>query len=397
MGWFTDLGNFAGGVSQGLNQGQEMRVRALQIQQYQMQLDAAKRDLAARASVFQGMDGGGTAGIAGNFSGGPGGNALPAPQGPQGPGGGPGGGPMGPQGAPGGMPMAPSAMAPGGGIQRQSSPMAAQPAGRWGVPPSMAGGPQGGPGGQGPAGAQAQGGGPQTPFQTMMMIAKDIKSRNPQIQPLQLADAVSATIDMMKGLTPDYRADMQMLLQQMRDTAAEQRTQEHEAGATQREREGGQTKVEITGMQQQGADRREAMRAGERLAEIKARGDQKSREIVLTQTFINDRAARGQITKAQAEAQRAREKALSDKLKAATSRLDTLISSGSTDQDQIDKARDEYEQAEEDYSVFQGRIGYGEGGGPAAMARPGTGPNPRGGKRAPAVRPKTVDYGSLPP
>lgn len=208
-------GGFAGGLASGIDAGSQIAARFQAIKAAQMQIDAAKRDLAARAAMYHGLG----AGQSGPQNGAPGPAALPPGMA------GPGGAPAPPQGPP--------PQAQGGPVpvpMPGAQPMPGPPA-----PPPM---PQGG-GGAGPAAPPQQDGmsgvaSPTGSFEmdsrkTLMAIAQDIKQRNPNIDDLTLASAVDQTITSMKGVSEVDKSYMQALVQsqaiQQRADAALQRAQ----------------------------------------------------------------------------------------------------------------------------------------------------------------------------
>lgn len=212
MNFLTGLGNFAGGVTKGMDQGSVIKQRAMQVQQAQLALDQQKKDIAAQAAAFAGIN--------------PGGGAPPTPG----------------MTAPGAPPPGPMAqpMAPG-----QPSMPAQQQAGPQ-LPPQLAGPsaapmappPQqplvSPPGGPAPAPSQGAGAPPQSgqidPTDPMAgtkvvtQIAQEIKSRNPNIDPQQLLMATQHVIDMSKGMAPALRSGAQVVVQQLRDASSERNT-----------------------------------------------------------------------------------------------------------------------------------------------------------------------------
>lgn len=240
----SGLGAFASGLEQSYDRAYQRRVQMAQLQheeqQWQQQMqDRQRADDASRAAMayFDSPDGG---------PGGPGGGALalpgstpapqmqpgqpsPAPGGPQ-PGMGPGGpGPQmapqpgmgGPQPAPGYGPapgMAPRA-APGDLPMPAGTPPGAPGPFAPGGAPGAAGGAPGGPGmgGPAPAGYQPGQGDPSQQAQSIIgNIARNIKARNPNIDPVTLFQAVNQSIGLVRAVQPEVKDQMQALMAQYR-------------------------------------------------------------------------------------------------------------------------------------------------------------------------------------
>lgn len=200
------------GISAGYMQGQDklsiLRQRALQIQQGEQQLAAAKQDLQAQAAAMSGLGGG------------------PQPQ-------------------PGSMPMQPSQQMPprpgtltqqppmqpqGGQPPMQMAPQAA-PQPRPGMAPPAPGGgqpqqpqqpPTGQPGGQGGYGSGVQN--VQDPQTIIQGIAQRIKAANPGMDGATLFQATTKVIGLMKGVDSETKnalnAELKILqIQSQADTA----------------------------------------------------------------------------------------------------------------------------------------------------------------------------------
>lgn len=276
------MGGFAGGLAAfgqgalgGYSAVQAIQLKNKELQQAQLQLDDQKRQLAAAAARYHGLDqGGGPQGPQSPQAGQP-----PAP--PSMPGGTPmpqmgAGGPPQMQGPPGGGPPPmqgprpmPQMGAPGG-----QPPMA--PPGGGGGPPPMQGPPGGAPGpmpgGPPPGGAptamsgvaQPTGNPVQDMMQTWKSIALDIKARNPGIDDTTLGEAVDQQIKQLKQLDPSeaaflraqtayYRAGVDLMKGQGADEA---RIQSAQIGADSRRdvaTTGAKARVKAAGL---GADAR---------------------------------------------------------------------------------------------------------------------------------------------
>lgn len=227
---FGALGsNIYPGFLAGQSNLQKLQDDALIIQQHQMDLDQRKRDLAARAARFTNINGGGQQGGQPQMLNGP---AGPMPQPPM-----PGqpSQPAGPQPPPGPVPGAPPQAAPQPGGPGPGAAPAGSPA------PGAAPGPAA-PGAQPQPGQQSgQPGGQldlqnidysQTdPQKVIMSVAQDIKKRNPNIDPLTLADAVEQQIGAMQKITPDARAVLNAEVQIARIQAGASQAEQRAANA----------------------------------------------------------------------------------------------------------------------------------------------------------------------
>lgn len=296
---FGGLGAAAGGLAGGLQAGQSFQDQAITIKQHQMALDDAKRQLLARAAMFNGM-------------------------GQQGPQGGPQQGGM-PGGQMGGQPM-PGAPMPA--QPPQQGPMPTMAPGQASMPSPQGGAmqpspmPQGGQAGPMPGGQQPPQGGPPPgqgggapmpgqpdpsqfdPFSAVMRIAADIKRRNPNLDSLTLADAVDGTVKTMQGVQPDMRAQMSYLANLYRTQAQEQIAGGHDA-----------TRIATNANTVQGAERNTDVRTGAArdiaaghdataIADTQARIQDADRRVTMTQQAITDRFNKGLINKNIAKAQR---------------------------------------------------------------------------------------------
>lgn len=219
MSFLSGLGSFAGGAAQGLDQGSLIRQRATQIQAAQFALDQAKKDVAAQAAAFGGLTGGNQTPAAAQ---GPNLSALPGPQMAPPPA-------AGPQPMPPGQPSVPSQpqAAPQAPPLQQApqavlqAPGAPNPSG--GQPQAPSPSPQ--PGGGAPANtSQIDPTDPQAGVKVVEMIARQIKSANPNVDPQTLLLATQRVIDMSKGMAPQLRAGAQVVVEQLRSASQERNT-----------------------------------------------------------------------------------------------------------------------------------------------------------------------------
>lgn len=311
MSFLSAAGAFSGGAAEGLDRGQLIAQRAQQIQQGQMALEGAKSQLRADAAAFAGLDAGGAQPAAG-----PGMSFAPGLPGPQ-------GGAAPPQ--PYAQPMAPGqasvpARQPAVPQQQGFSP-AAQPQSS-ASPPSPS--PQPGGGGLSAPGGQQEidPTDPRAAVQTVMQIAREIKSRNPNIAPQDLMLATSRVIDMSKGLAPALRQGAQVVVQQLRNEGALARTDAQVAG---RENVAG---MNIESREGIAANRDVTTRRGQdaMLQRVQAQGAQALERAALTTAAANERAAQGAWSREKVAAYRERTGAATAKLNAAQKQLSSLQS-----------------------------------------------------------------------
>lgn len=241
------------GIAAGYLQGQDrisiLRQRALQIQQGEAQLAAAKQDLQAQAAAMSGLGGG--------------------PQQPQ---------------QPGSMPMQPSQQMPprpgtltqqppmqpqGGQPLMQTAPQAA-PQPRPGMPPGTPGGgqppptqqpPTGQPGGQGGYGSGVQN--VQDPQTIIQGIAQRIKAANPGMDGATLFQATTKVIGLMKGVDNETKnalnAELKILQIQRQADDSVRKAQSAAEVATIRadsQNQISQLRLQIAQMYEGGRDRR---------------------------------------------------------------------------------------------------------------------------------------------
>lgn len=304
------LSNIGQGVVQGQNNAQQFQMRAQQLQQGQMALDAEKKKLAAQAAVFSGgFDGGGAPPA-------PGGMSLPGPQSPPPP------------------QQSAQPMPPGQPSMPAQPPQGAPPAVSPGPPGPAATQPQ-----QAPQAApqQPQQGGqppfdptdPKAAVMTVMSLAKEIKSRNPGIDPQTLFQAVSQTIDLSKGLAPALRQGAQVVVQQMRDATSRANTGDR-VGATER---GQDMQQENVGTRTASNEKIAGGHDATSLQRVAQQGQDAMARTQASVTAANQRAASGAMSRAQLTAYKERANAAGVKLKAANTRLTALIGAGTKPDD----------------------------------------------------------------
>ncbi len=204
---FAGMSAIGPGYQQGRMNMADLQAKAQQIQQGQMAIDAAKRELQAQAALFQGLPQGAQ----------PPGSATPGqpPPGQQGP------QPMAP-----GQPSVPGQPPQGGG----PTPMMPMPP-QGGQPQMPPGGPQGAPQGGAPMGGQQQPGGmpgaggqdlsPQAQMQLLVQIAQSIKQRSPGIDPLTLYEAVKQQIGLMGSLSQTQKQQLVFAADQVKAQVTE--------------------------------------------------------------------------------------------------------------------------------------------------------------------------------
>lgn len=296
MSFLSGLGAFSQGASQGIDQGSQLALRAQQIGQAHLALDQAKRQLAADAAAFTGLGGGN-------------GFALPGPQGP----------------APQPQPMMPGQPSvPSGGPSPQGQAVSPQ-GGPVTAPPPQAGGgaslPQQ-PQPSGPNGIDPLD--PRAAVQTVMSIAQEIKSRNPNIDPQTLMLATSRIIDMSKGLAPALRQGAQVVIQQMKDATSQANTAAR-VGATERGQDIGASNVE---KRVAATERGQDISAATSLQRVAQQGRDAMARTQASIDAANQRASQGVWSREKTAAYKERANAAGAKLKAANSRLTSLTAAG---------------------------------------------------------------------
>lgn len=301
MSFLTGLGSAAGGASQGIDQGAQLIQKYQAIQQGRLALDQAQKQLQADAAVFSGIGGLGQTG---------GGQPPAAPQTPQ-------------QAMPPGQTSVPNqppqgAPAPAGPGLPPAAPSIPPPAAGATAPPPQQGGD--GPLGQQPIDPTD----PRAAVQTVMSIAQEIKSRNPNIDPQTLMLATSRIIDMSKGLAPALRQGAQVVVQQMKDATSRGNT-DARVGATERGQD----------MQSGNVDKRigsnEKIAAGHDATNLQRVAQSGADAMARTQANIasaDQRAAQGVWSREKTAAYKERAQAASVKLRTATSALTALTNAG---------------------------------------------------------------------
>lgn len=309
MAFGAGLGSFGSGVVQGVDQGQNIRAKAMQIQQAQLALDQAKKQVAADAAAFSGIPGAQAMGAPGA------GGAQQAPMGLPGP-------QMPPPPPPTAQPMPPGQSSqpavppqPGASPAAPPSSGAAQPA-----PPAQAGGgslqPQQGQPGQ----QQIDPTDPRAAVQTVMSIAQEIKSRNPNIDPTTLLLATQRIIDMSKGLAPALRQGAQVVIQDLKDQTANRNT---DVRATQSDTNNQRTtQTSASNTAARGAVQERGQNIG--LQKTKEQATAAMQRVQAVQGALNQRFASGQGNTAQAKAMTERGRAIAAELISATRQLGLL-------------------------------------------------------------------------
>lgn len=305
MAFLAGLGSLGTGIGQGIQSGQAIQQRAVQIQQAQLALDDAKKQTMADAAAFANLSGGG-AGGPGGTSGGqplslPGGSSMPPQPQPPAP-----GQPSVPNQPQGGQ-MQPQQQMPAGG-----APMAPQP-GSQGVPQQ---------GGQ--PGPQDDPTSPQAAIKTVYGIAQEIKARNPDIDPKTLMLATQKVIDMSKGIDPGLRAQASVIAAQI---AANSRQGVAETNADSRSDVAGINAGAKTDAANIGADSRvkvAGIQGGARVQSAQIAADAAMNRTKEVQQQINSRFTAGQGNQIQKTAMNDRLKSITSQLTAATRQLALL-------------------------------------------------------------------------
>lgn len=354
------LSNIGQGVVQGQNNAQQFQMRAQQLQQGQMALDAEKKKLAAQAAVFSGGFDGGAAPA-------PGGMSLPGPQSPPPP------------------QQSAQPMPPGQPSMPAQQPQGAAPAVSPGPPGPASPQPQ-----QAPQAApqQPQQGGqppidptdPKAAVMTVMSLAKEIKSRNPGIDPQTLFQAVSQTIDLSKGLAPALRQGAQVVIQQMKNAQSGENTDKH-VGAQER---GQDMTADNTGRKIASNEKIAGGHDATSLQRVAQQGQDAMARTQASVTAANQRAASGAMSRAQLTAYKERANAAGVKLKAANTRLTALIGAGTKPDDprvaaatrDITSAVSELDRVNKAAKVDDGTAGGAAPASPAGSSPPSRGPAP---------------------
>lgn len=341
------LGASGASLLEGQQQIANLRQKAQQIQQGQMQLDQAKKQLQADAAVFSNLGGGQMQPPPPGMGAPPQSGQPPAPGQASMPAGGPPPGPQGPM-PPQGQPQPGPMSSP----QPQGGPPMAGPA----PGPSMAPQPQGQPDGQNF--------GPQQAFQTVIQIAQAIKARNPGLDPSTLALAVGRVIDMSKELAPFQRQQLQLATAQLHAA-----TQEDIAGQNIGSRE------KIAGQNIQSREKIAAGHDETSRSNVEARIQDADQRLNVTQASIDRRFNAGQTSKIQAKAQRERAALLRTQLSEAKNKLARLTSAGTIAGPQYDAATKAVDDAYNRITDLQSKVvgGQGDAGGGAPPQPPGGG------------------------
>lgn len=223
---------------------------------------------------------------------------------------------------------------------------------------------------------QAKPGAPGTPTDPqaiILKIAAGIKKANPGITPEVLLDATGQMIDMMKGVAPDYRAQLQSAYQ----TAALAERTNRDAAAHADRLAALQTRIQIVGQQQAGATQRAAM--------VQASIDRRAASNTgYRQQAVMDKQ---RVAKATAAASAAWHKVTQAQQAAA------LADPGDTTAaDRVQKALDDYNRAvQNQQSVYDDVLAGGSSGGDATPAPSGGGKPAGKGQPVPPDRAKDPD------
>lgn len=368
MAGLAALGGLAGGLSQGINAGTQLRQRAVDLQRGQLELDNAKRALAAEAAAFAGLSGQPAPGAGGAMT-----MPGPMPQGPQ--------PPMPGQAS---VPMAPPGQSPPAVPQQGAASQPQPPTGGAQLAPASAAPPGGG--GAGDFSGQMDPSDPRAAVQTVMQIAREIKSRNPNIDPNTLFAATSRVIDLSKGLAPALRQGAQVILQDMRDKAAQQRV-ETQTGS--REAIAGQTIESREKVAGQNIASREKVAAGHDSAALQrtlAAANGAMERAQFNQSQIASRVQSGQWSREKATAYREKMSAAQTKLRTAQQQLSSLQNTlVAADDPRVAAAQKRVEDAVSEIDRVNTAAGAGSAPAPSQAPSPSAAPAAAGGARPTAT------------
>lgn len=360
MAFGAALGSLGTGLSQGIDQGQQIKQRAQQIQEAQMALDTHKKQLMADAAAFSGILGA---------------QAFGGPQ----------GGPPQMQPPPGPPPTA-QPMPPGQASQPAVLPQTSAPAttpSTGGAVTAPAPGSSSAPGAGAslqPSQGQAQidPTDPRAAVQTVMSIAQEIKQRNPGIDPQTLMLATSRIIDMSKGLAPALRQGAQVVIQDLKDQTANRNTDVRADQSNTNNQRTNQTSASNT------AARGAVQERGQNIGLQKAREQAGAamQRVQAVQGAIAQRFASGQGNQVQAKAMTERGRAIAAQLTAATRQLGLLKDAAGQplpDTDpRVQKAMKDVAEASAKLDILEKATSGGQAA-PAAQASPAG-----GGQRGPS-------------
>lgn len=350
----ASLGAVAPGMQQGQLNLQAIQQRAQQIQQGQMALDAAKRELAGQAAVFKGLMTGGAGGAAPIPPGAP---QQPPPMTGQPPMPGQSSHPM---MHPGQMP--PQGMPPAG---PQMAPTGPQPAPQ-AVPAPV--GMQMTPQGQGGAGSPDMS--PEGEMQVIAQIARAIKTQNPDIDGPTLFEAVKQHISLLGALSATQKQNLIFAANQLRADVSRENTQDRVAAQLRGQDIGAQNVDKRVGAQRDiaaGHDATSRANAMDRIAAAEA-------NLKFTQDNINRRFAAGQGTKEQKAAAQERLALLKTNLAQAKDRRARAVAQ--SNQPEIDKGNAEVDRIYNQIVDFQKKMGGAPAPAAAAGAAAPRGPAP---------------------
>ena len=205
-------------------------------------------------------------------------------------------------------------------------------------------------------------------YKIALQIAKEIKTRNPGIDPQTLFSATEQVINLSKGLDPMLRQQAQVVVQNMKDQTSRANTQDRDATSS-------SNTDKHVGAQERGQDISSSTR-------LKAVGEQVQAALQRTQFIqsqLTQRAQSGQASKAQMQAGTDRIKTISAQLTNANRTLATLKNSVTG---QVDDNDPRVKQAEAQVQDAQKKLQQMETvlkTGPTPAAAPAPAPAPAGG------------------
>jgi hypothetical protein len=197
---------------------------------------------------------------------------------------------------------------------------------------------------------------PQAPIKVVMSVAKEIRARNPNIDPQTLFQATEQVINLSKGLDPAIRQGAQVVVQQMKDQTANRNTDVRAA-----------TSERNTDVRSATQERGQNMR----LQEVQQQVGASMQRVQFVQSNLNQRFQSGQITKAQKDAGDQRIKLITSQLTNANRTLATLKNSATGQLDETDprvkdaeaKVADSQKKLDQMEKVYKGSAPAAPGGG----------------------------------
>lgn len=181
------------------------------------------------------------------------------------------------------------------------------------------------------------------PYAMLMHVAQDIKSRNPGMDPQTLAAATSQAIDMMKGLSPDYRALLQNALGYQKLGVQQDIADKRNA-----------TNITIRGMADDTSRANTGARVAAQMYGVNARIADADKRLSLTQDRIDARQRTGLADRDTARDQKAGLDGLKAKMAAATAELRAASLAG--DPDQIQNAANKVDATSEAIKAYSDAI-----------------------------------------